>query len=88
MKNRPSVLVDPQQGIRAAKLWRPEPACIADEGVVSSRRRLFRYLFAGGMRQTRRTAIEDDAARRTRRFGVFLIALLIFWLVFRMVPCV
>lgn len=51
-------------------------------------RRLFRYLFAGGMRQTRRTTVDDIVAYRNRRFVFILVFAGLIWCVFYfLVPC-
>jgi hypothetical protein len=55
---------------------------------VGGRHRLFHYISAGGMRQLKRTTIDDLIEYRRRRFIVLLSLAVIFWLVFYMLPTV
>ena len=49
--------------------------------------RLFRYITAGGLSQTRRTSDDDLADDRARRFWLILLAVSIVWIVFYFMPC-
>lgn len=52
------------------------------------RNRLFHYIAAGGMRQLKRTTIDDLIEYRKRRFLAWMIVLAILWLVFHLLPSV
>ncbi len=53
---------------------------------VVGRNRLFHYISAGGIRQLKRTTIDDLVEYRRRRFMIFLALLAIFWLAFYILP--
>jgi tetratricopeptide (TPR) repeat protein len=53
---------------------------------VVARHRLFHYISAGGIRQLKRTTIDDLVEYRRRRFMFFMFLLAIFWLVFYILP--
>lgn len=57
-------------------------------GLDRSRPKLFHYISAGGMRQLRRTSIDDIIEDRRRSFLVFLCLMLAVWVVFFFLPCV
>jgi hypothetical protein len=52
------------------------------------RNRLFHYIAAGGMRQLKRTTVDDLIEFRKRRFVVWMILLTILWVVFYLLPSV
>ncbi|MDD2600624.1 MAG: hypothetical protein PHO37_15605 [Kiritimatiellae bacterium] len=52
------------------------------------RNRLFHYIAAGGIRQLKRTTLDDLVAYRKRRFVVWMVILALFWLVFYLLPSV
>ena len=56
-------------------------------GLDRGRPKLFHYISAGGMRQLRRTSIDDIIEDRRRSFLVFLCLLIAVWLVFYFLPC-
>jgi hypothetical protein len=56
-------------------------------GMERSKPKLFHYISAGGMRQLRRTSIDDLVEYRQRSFLFFLGLALVVWLVFFFVPC-
>ncbi|MBO4288324.1 MAG: hypothetical protein J5985_09205 [Kiritimatiellae bacterium] len=49
--------------------------------------RLFRYITAGGLSQTRRTTADDLAEYRVKRFWLILLFLSLVWIVFYFLPC-
>lgn len=49
-------------------------------------KRLVRYIAAGGMRQLRRTHADDLVDMNRRVFGLVLVGMLVFWLVFYVLP--
>ena len=55
---------------------------------ISYKNRLFHYISAGGMRQLKRTTVDDLIEYRKRRFLFFMLILAIFWLVFYILPSV
>jgi len=57
-------------------------------GAERSRPKLFHYISAGGMRQLRRTSLDDIIEDRRRSFLVFLCLLAAIWVVFYFLPCV
>lgn len=56
--------------------------------VLSYKNRLFHYISAGGMRQLKRTTVDDLIEYRRRRFMFFMLLLAILWLVFYILPSV
>jgi len=56
--------------------------------VTKYRNRLFHYIAAGGMRQLKRTTFDDLVEYRKRRFMVWMVVLVIFWLTFYLLPSV
>ena len=56
--------------------------------VLSYKNRLFHYISAGGMRQLKRTTVDDLIEYRKRRFLFFVLLLAILWLVFYILPSV
>ena len=50
--------------------------------------RLFRYITAGGLSQTRRTSEDDLTEYRARRFWFVLLLASLVWIVFYFMPCV
>lgn len=56
-------------------------------GKWRARHRLFRYISAGGLGQTRRTTADDIAESRARAFAIFLVILALVWSVFYFLPC-
>ena len=55
---------------------------------LSYKNRLFHYISAGGMRQLKRTTVDDLIEYRKRRFLFLMLILAIFWLVFYILPSV
>jgi hypothetical protein len=55
-------------------------------GPERARPKLFHYISAGGMRQLRRTTVDDMIEDRRRSFLVFLILFFAVWLVFYFMP--
>ncbi|MFO7936090.1 MAG: hypothetical protein R6V06_00555 [Kiritimatiellia bacterium] len=53
---------------------------------VSRKNKLFRYISAGGMRQLKRTTVDDLVEFRKRRFLFFMALLALFWVVFYIFP--
>ena len=51
------------------------------------RPKLFHYISAGGIRQLRRTSLDDQTEDRRRSFLVFLGLMALVWLVFYFLPC-
>ncbi len=49
-------------------------------------KRLVRYIAAGGMRQLRRTHADDLVDMNRRLFGIAMVGMMIFWLVFYLLP--
>jgi len=49
-------------------------------------KRLVRYIAAGGMRQLRRTHADDLVDMNRRLFGLVVVGMMIFWLVFYVLP--
>lgn len=67
----------------------PFASDVGDDPALRMHRRLFRYLFAGGMRQTRRTTADDIIAYRNRRFVFILVFAALVWCIFYFfVPCI
>ncbi|MBQ7187905.1 MAG: hypothetical protein IJR99_00665 [Kiritimatiellae bacterium] len=58
-----------------------------EEELARPSHRLFRYIFAGGLRQTRRTTADDVAERRRRTFLVGVAVLCVVWVIFYFLPC-
>lgn len=91
MKIRFGILEKREELPQGGRFQQGEFAFVNDAGLDPARRkhrRLFRYLFAGGMRQTRRTTIDDIMAYRNRRFAVVLVAMAVIWCIFYFfVPC-
>lgn len=51
-----------------------------------ARPKLFHYISAGGMRQLRRTTVDDLIEDRRRGFLIFLVLSFVVWLVFFFLP--
>lgn len=56
--------------------------------VFDGKNRLFRYISAGGMRQMKRTTVDDLIEYRKRRFLFLMLFFAVFWLVFYIMPSV
>ena len=52
------------------------------------RPKLFHYISAGGMRQLRRTSVDDIIEGRRRSFLIFLSLAFAVWMFFFFLPCV
>ena len=57
-------------------------------GIERGRPKLFHYISAGGMRQLRRTSMDDWVEDRRRSFLIFLGLALAVWVLFYFLPCV
>ncbi len=55
---------------------------------LTYKNRLFHYISAGGMRQLKRTTVDDLIEYRKRRFLLLMLVFAIFWLVFYILPSV
>ena len=55
-------------------------------GMERGRRKLFHYIAAGGLRQLRRTTVDDIVEYRRRSFLFFLGMMLVVWVVFYFLP--
>ncbi len=55
-------------------------------GFERARPKLFHYISAGGMRQLRRTSVDDLIEDRRRSFLFFLVLAFAVWLVFYFLP--
>ena len=58
-----------------------------EDELTHPRHRLFRYIFAGGLRQTRRTTADDVVERRRRMFLLGVAVLSVIWMIFYFLPC-
>lgn len=56
-------------------------------GFEGMRPKLFHYISAGGMRQLRRTSVDDLVEARRRSFLAMLFWAALVWLVFYFLPC-
>ena len=56
-------------------------------GLERARPKLFHYISAGGLRQLRRTSVDDLIEDRRRSFLFFLVLVFAVWLVFYFLPC-
>lgn len=55
---------------------------------LTYRNRLFHYISAGGMRQLKRTTVDDLIEYRKQRFLFFMLIFVMVWLVFYILPSV